>query len=753
MADNQVEIAVITKTDLSEVEDLESLIEEVKSNAEEEVTLNVSTDETTANLEEAESEAETLSEELESIDGQTVSVNVDTSGIDEAKGSIDETKNSLEESASSADNLTTALAGIGATAAIENMVTTADNINTSWNRLQLTFDGTGVSMDTLKEKSSALSEATGRSGGVIRGYFNQMGIAGVTNTELLTSSFEALSGKAYQTGNSIETMESALQRVAMSGQVSDRLLRTLGLSTDKLAQSMGMSAEEAKKAFEAMTPEERIAAITRAMGDGTEANEMYKNSYAGLKDRANAAMAGLAGAVGQAILPIVIPALEAATNFVKLLTDGFKSLPGPVQGAIGAVLGIVAIGTTLIGTLGMVGKVIGTVKTGLETIGMLGKITSVISSISGAFSSLWGVIIANPILLVVVAIVALIAALIWAYYNVDWFREMVDNAWASIQEFAGWISGVFMGAIQGLGDAFNNAGQIIQSSIQGAVDFVMSSLQGLWTYITTLGGLIPENASITGNSVIDTVLKVMAFLWTLPMQIGMIFINIIAQALGFGENFTQTMITNAMNSVMGFIQWISQLPGRIASYFNNMISNAISFGVHFVQTLWQKAQEAVQSFSNAIQGIPKALENCLNWAYEIVMNNPLVGALQWLGEQAANAFAILGLGQGSPGKIYRALKNELDWSKELVDKSVLPDSARELGDSMSASFVPVFEFDDGEVVNGSIQQVLENSTGSDGQTIEINLYGDVDSEERLNYFVERIRRELSWNNRTAGRGV
>jgi hypothetical protein len=141
-------------------------------------------------------------------------------------------------------------------------------------------------------------------------------------------------------------MESALQRVAMSGQVSDRLLRTLGLSTDKLAQSMGMSAEEAKKAFEAMTPEERIAAITKAMGDGTEANEMYKNSYAGLKDRANAAMAGLAGAVGQAILPIVIPALEAATNFVKLLTDGFKSLPGPVQGAIGAVLGIVAIGTT-----------------------------------------------------------------------------------------------------------------------------------------------------------------------------------------------------------------------------------------------------------------------------------------------------------------------------------------------------------------------------------------------------------------------
>ena len=37
MADNQVEIEVITKTDLSEVEGLENLVDEVKSKAEEAV--------------------------------------------------------------------------------------------------------------------------------------------------------------------------------------------------------------------------------------------------------------------------------------------------------------------------------------------------------------------------------------------------------------------------------------------------------------------------------------------------------------------------------------------------------------------------------------------------------------------------------------------------------------------------------------------------------------------------------------------
>ena len=35
---------------------------------------------------------------------------------------------------------------------IEEMATIADNINNSWNRVSLTFEGTGTSLDALKEK-------------------------------------------------------------------------------------------------------------------------------------------------------------------------------------------------------------------------------------------------------------------------------------------------------------------------------------------------------------------------------------------------------------------------------------------------------------------------------------------------------------------------------------------------------------------------------------------------------------------------
>ena len=782
MADKTYEIELKTTADTEGITSVRDMLADTKSEAEDPIELNIQIDEVTsqleqataevdalqeelasiemgesdadfseviAQLEEAESKANDLSAELDELNSKSVEINVDDTGLDT-------TKEKANETASSMDNITTAVAGITATAGIEQMVTTADNINTSWNRLELTFKGTGVSMDTLKDKSSALSEATGRSGGTIRDYFNQMGIAGVTNTDLLSSSFEALSGKAYQTGNSIQSMETTLQRVAMSGQVSDRLLRNLGLSADELAKSMGVSAEEVKDAFENMTPEQRIEAITKAMGDGKEANEMYKDSYQGLKDKAEASMAGLMGAVGQAILPVVIPALQTATEFIKMLADGFRNLPAPVQTAIGAVLGVVAIGTTLIGTLGMVGKVVGSVKTGLETIGMLGKVTSVISSISGAFSSLWGVIIANPIILVVVAIIALIVALVWAYYNVDWFREMVDNAWASIQGFASWISGVFMGAITSLGDAFNNAGQTLQDAFTGAVTFVQETLQGLYDYIMTLGGLLPEGVNVTGNQIVDSIIAIMVFISTLPLQLSIIFMNMIASTLGFGDNFVQTMMQTALSSITGFLQWISQLPARAGAFLNSVVSRASSFAGSFISSIVNAGSSAVNGFLNSIGQMASGLANELNEMLSLVGEwaSTLPQKFWDAGVNAVQNF-LNALDRHSPGIMQRSMVAEITEMGERVprESQTLLSNINKLGEGIVDEFGNP-SLDIGTNLNESV--FANNSSSSTGFNQVNNFYFEditVDDDDRMQKIADYIQKQLDWNNKTAGRTI
>ena len=556
MAD-EIIIKIGTDADLTGAETVDDLIEEIRSNAEVEISVDV--DDTS--VQDATDTATELEDELDNIDSTVVSPEVDTTSLEEATSTAQET-------ASSMDNITTAAAGIAATAGIEQMITTADNINTSWNRLELTFKGTGVSMDTLQNKASALSESTGRSGGAIRDYFNQMGIAGITNTDLLSSSFEALSGKAYQTGNSIETMESKMQMMVMSGNASTRMLRQLGLDAEDLAQAMGVSADQVSEAFKNMTPEERIQAITKAMGDGTEANEMYKDSYAGLKDRANAAMAGLMGAVGQAILPVVIPALEAATSFVKLLTDGFKALPGPVQGVIGGFLGMVAITTAVVGVLGVIGQVVSGVRAGLAALNIVTYAKAAADAVATAAQWLLNAAMdANPIGILIIALAALTAAVIWAYYNVDWFRAMVDNAWASLVQFGQYIYSLIAPAIQWLANLFQQ----------------FTSQLGLNT-----------------NDWLQAILGFILFIPTLPLQVGIALANALAKALGFGNNFVQGLISAASNAVSGFANYIRQIPQIVMDEFNRVLGMVNDFINSLPSRVWDMGAAIIDALKSSL---------------------------------------------------------------------------------------------------------------------------------------------------------
>ncbi len=850
MADGQVEIEVVAKTELDEVEELSDLVEQIKEEASDGINLEVS------GFDEAESSAEELSSQLESINDTVVAPEVDTSSIDEANAKIDETTSSM-------DNLTTAATGLAATAGFEQMAVTADNINTSWNRLELTFEGTGVSMDTLRDKTNELSNATGRSGGVVRDYFNQMGIAGVTNTDLISASFEALSGRAYQTGNSIESMEQKMQMMAMSGNASSRMLRNLGISAEDLAAAMGVSADEVSNAFKDLTPEERIRALTQAMGDGTEANEMYKNSYAGLKEQASAAMAGLMGAVGQAILPVIVPALQTATTFIKMLTDGFKALPGPVQAIIGGIGGFAAVVTASVGILGILGNVITTVKTGLTALRSIQLLNTIATQGAAAAQWLWNVAMsANPIGLLVIAIGILIAALAYLYFNNEQVRNTINNLASDLMngltsainfisglftdftnqlglntedwrqavlgfilfipqlplkvgtalvntiakalgfgnnftstmqngamnavngfinwigqmaqrlqeefnhmlemagQFAldiadrmsfggasmvlGWISGsgeqspgymydaligeleamvlAPLGILPGLVTNISESGYqmanalsqaLLGVNIDEAVSNIINQLYGLYNavvgvsdYILSLGGILPTDIQITGNAIIDTILRVLGFVATIPVTLATTFADVIARALGFKTNFVGQLSNAAQSAVNGFINYIRQLPNALMGELQRMIQMALDFATTFPSIIWNAAVKAVTSFGS-------------------------------------------GSGIQSPGYMYYMLKGEMGLLEDLPKNSKLPSNIEGMASKMVSGF------------NGGLgtDGLLNNSFGSSNSGVlasnetVINIYGDVDNDDRVRQIVDAVRRELAWNNATAGRTI
>ena len=288
----------------------------------------------------------------------------------------------------------------------------------------------------------------------------------------------------------------------------------------------------------------------------------------------------------------------------------------------------------------------------------------------------------NPIMIVVIAIIALIAILGYLYFT----NEDVRNA------------------INGLGQAFIQIGQIIYTAFVNAIQWIIGALQNLWNYIVTLGGLLPQNVSITGNQIIDTVLRVLAFIATLPIQLQIILLNMIAKVLGFGDNFVQNMISAATGAVNGFVSYISQLPGKLAEELNEMLA---------------MAQQFIMDIANMLTG--GAAGMVVGW--------------------------ITGSGESSPGYMYDAFKGELDAmeyeSREF--RSVLPANMGNTASNMVSNYNNNFT----GLTGGSSGK----SSGGSGSGVVINIYGDVDSEAKMQKFAEYIRRELFWNNETAGRNV
>ena len=745
MADNEVTVRIVTETDTTQLDDMKSSIDEMQSGADSASTSVDKLGDSAANVDgsqisDAGSSADELGNAADQADTEVQELQ-NSLGLIEASallGAADQISSLGASAESLTQDMNTAAISVGQLAtqtgiAEPQMVSLINNISNATfpNEEAMMYvkslDQIGVASGNLGQSATDLdkiNDAFGLGANKVNSLGQELSVLGVDMNNV-SSSFNAL---AYANANTVGGMDNYYTFLKKY----DAQFKELGFNVDQASVIIAAATQKFGGGRAALSGLNE--ALKESNGD-TRALEQALGLQAGALDNASQLTGQYEGQLQQladeeAEHKSILDQMNAAWEDMSLALSPILSPLGSFMGLIGQA------GSWAVGVNGLIKLA--------ETFGILGKVTSVIGSVGSALSSLWGIIIANPIILVVVAVAALILALIWAYNNVEWFREMVDNAWASIQGFAGWISGAFTDAINGIGNAFNNAGQIIQSSIQGMVDFVMQTLQGLYNYIMTLGGLIPEGLNITGNQIIDSIMAIMLFISTLPLQLSIIFINIIASTLGFGDNFVQTMITSASDAVNGFIQWISQLPSTLSSFLSNATSSAVSFASSFVNTIVNAASDAVNGFVSWISQMPQRLAEELNemiqQALDFAARLP-----QIIGEAAANMVGswVGGSGESSPGFMYDAFYGEL---KEMGKISTafsksLPATMMYTGSEMVRNFNPNLDSDKGSVIGG-------------GNTYNITLeIGSVDKRERVNEIIEAIRDYIEWDNTTAGRTV
>lgn len=858
MVEKEVTLKILADVDDSQVEDLENVLQQIVDGK---ITIPVETE--SSELEEVESRIEELEQkradiymgvddsdltevesELEELEQRQIdlTVNVDDSGLDGLSSKMDEVESKSSETSDAISAIGGAAAGLSAAAGFDQMITTADNINQSWDRLSLTLGRYGVSVDDIKAKQNELTAATGRTGGEFRNFANTMSLAGIHDLNVIGDAFEAASAGAMKTNSSVEQVANSFQRMAMQGTLSTRVLKNSGVELEDLARVLGVSVDQVSEKFKSLTPEERLKALSSAMVNAKDANDMYKNSLQSVKAQADAAFAGLMGAIGQTILPIVIPAMQTLTSIINGLSNGFKQLPAPLQSIIGGFGALVLGATALFGALSVVGFALKGVSDGFKTLksgydlvksaNIVSHLRDLASAARGAISSIitlgketliaganalkaagmWVVekvqilasavakyagaaasmvlaaaewLAASPILLVVAAVLLLIGVLWYLYNTNEDVRNAIDGFAQALWNLGGTITGALAGAFawlqgawQNTVDFFTNGGTALSDAITGTFTWIYESIvaifTGIFEWLTGIWQGIVDFFTGGGQTLWDTLTGVFmgvydiivgtlggAFQWLTDtwnsvVNAFMTYAPLIAQVLFI-------MATGGIGAIVLLIANMNGMPNQIGAILQSIISRVVSWVGNLVSQFASGAQRAVSNFLSPLKGLVDSVSAELSAVYSAVMSfiQPLIDAFNALGSAASWAFSFLGLGQRSPGNIYKSMKQELEWTTSFVedDKPGLVSATANLGRDLVSSFNPRI----GEGLSFNVDRFAGNRPGTPNEVhgngqqpvnnLTFNLYGDMDTEERMKRFLDYVVEYMDWDNKTAGRDM
>ena len=653
MSDNQYVVDISTNADSTNVEELANALQEVENNADSAGNAISGID--TGQLGAVDSEAKNAGGNLGDVQTGADSAASGIKGIPsdtvkEVSKISKEASEGLTEGADAADLMAgalTAIIGLGIADTMYSLADAAGDYNESWERVALT---TGGSVENIGEVQSKWSGAiakmqadTSRGAGVIRYHIQTMGESGVTDLNSIEESFRAIAGTAYATGTPIDSLEKTFQRVAASGMFSSRTLLQAGISTQDVYNATGKTVEQLSDSFKTMTPNQRAATLatilnTKYNKEGNEANKAYSDSWADVKDQAGLAGDYLKRVAGAVILPILIPAIEIATSWLRQLGDWFNRLSGPQKTFIGT---LIVVG----GVLGIVGSAIATLitlkgafvaitnlsklaqvgETAATTADYVAKDAGILSTLRlaatnafyrgiavaativnyGLAAAQWAVnaaMNANPISIIIILILALAAVIIYLWQTNSGFRNAVIGIWNA-------ISGAFI-----------YAGQQIYNT-----------LAWIWSGILWFLGLIPRIPLIIALYLAAAVLKFVLF----------------GVNAGVGARNAGNQIVNAITST------ISSIPGRMFTWGAQLLSNF----VNGIRSQFPNLTGALDYISAHLPHSPPKIgplstitaANMFAWASDIAYAGILGFSTFSLGNVAMPSLSPVGYGSASLG--------------------------------------------------------------------------------------------------------
>jgi len=381
----------------------------------------------------------------------------------------------------------------------------------------------------------------------------------------------------------------------------------------------GLSGEADKNATLTAT----MALLNKQTADATGQFAREADSAAGAQERANAKIQDAGAKLGSVFLPAMAAAATAAGGMATWASEN---------------------STVLLVLAGVIGGVAGAI---LLVNGALKAWRAATVAVAAVQVVLNAVMAANPIGLVIVAVAALVAGLVWAYQNVGWFKDFVDQAFAAVAAVvaavAQWFQDAWAAAVafvQSVIDGWNAGVAAVFAAVQAAVAAVAQWFQDAWTVaVAFVQAYIAAWAAVLA--------AIFAAVQAAVAAVADFFSKAWAVAVAVVSGAIRAWQAGAQAVFNGVASFVSMIAGRIRDYFVNGF-NAVAGVVAGV----------VGGIRGTIDTITGAVQSVVGW-----LQGALGGAFQYVASIGRSAFSGI---TGAIQNVIGWIQNALSWVRSLT---------------------------------------------------------------------------------------
>lgn len=514
------------------------------------------------------------------------------------------------ELASASDMVTDAMSALGmgvdeAGTMVDQMAKTASTTNTSVAQLGEGILTIGATAKSIKGGTAELNTALGiLANNGIKGaeggtHLRNIILSLQNPTDKAALAMEELGLQVYDSEGNMRSMNDILGDLnsGMDGMTAAEKSNIIG----KIFNKTDLSSVNALLANTGSTWDDLQKSITDSGGAAGQMADTQLDNLQGQITILKSALEGLAISFGE----LLMPAIKQIVGWVQKFVDWLNSLDdGTKKTVVTIALLAAALGPVLI----VVGKVVSAVGTIMTVVP---KIAGVINTVKGAFAALNTTMLANPIVLIVAAIAALVAAFIYLWNNCDGFRQFWINLWENIKQAAITAWEAVKSFLTTAWEAIKNTATTIFEALKAFFSTIWEGIKLIFSTVVEVIKTIIVTYFNVYKTIITTVFNaiktVVTTVWNAIKTVITTVVTVIQTFITTAWNTIKTVISTVVNGIKTVVagafnaMWtgITTTIGNIVTTIKTGFQTAVSF-------ITGLAKSAVTWGTDIIDGIVKA---------------------------------------------------------------------------------------------------------------------------------------------------